>query len=215
MDIDTVEISPEQAAELLSLEESHFLDLKGIDITPANLSRTASAFANASGGELYVGIDEPVGKNGRERVWRGFPNVEAANPFLQVIEGMSPLGNHYEAEFLRTRGEDGAVLHFTILKTREIVLASNGKAYIRRSAQKLPVEGDEALQRLKYDKGISSFEDELVDAESSEVTNSAVVIDFMLRVIPTAEPDAWLEKQRLILKGRPTPSREYATLGVS
>jgi ATP-dependent DNA helicase RecG len=98
----------------------------------------------------------------------------------------------------------GLVLHLRFAKTREVIYASNGKAYVRRGAQSLPIEGDEVLQRLKYDKGISSFEDELVDAELNSITNSAVIIDFLLRVVPTAEPEVWLEKQRLIAKKRPT-----------
>jgi ATP-dependent DNA helicase RecG len=96
------------------------------------------------------------------------------------------------------------VLHLTLSKTREVIYASNGKAYIRRGAQSLPIEGDEVLQRLKYDKGISSFEDELVDADLNTITNSSVIIDFLLRVVPSAEPDVWLEKQHLIVRKRPT-----------
>ena len=88
--------------------------------------------------------------------------------------------------------------------TEDIVEASNQKVYVRRGAQKLPIRDEGALQRLKYDKGISSFEDEIVDAPTSEVANSSVVIEFMIRVIPTAEPETWLEKQRLTARGRPT-----------
>lgn len=204
MDIEIEEVSVDQVAELLSTDESHFMDLKGVDITPASLSKTVAAFANTSGGEIYLGIEEVMGKKGKERVWRGFDTPEAANAVLQVIEAMSPLGNHYEAEFLRAERQSGLVLHLVVLKTREIVEASNGKVYVRRGAQKLPVEGDEAIQRLKYDKGISSFEDELVDAEISEIANSTVILDFLIRVIPTAEPEVWLTKQRLIAKDRPT-----------
>ncbi len=166
MDIETFNVSPDQVAELLTTEESHFMDLKSVEITPASLSKTVAAFANTSGGEVYLGLEEIVGKKGKERVWRGFANPEEANAILQVVEGMSPLGNHYEAEFLKAEREPGVVLHLVILKTREIAHASNGKVYIRHSAQKLPVEGAEAIQRLKYDKGISSFEDELLDAEN-------------------------------------------------
>jgi len=204
MNVAVVGISGDQVEELLALEETHFLDVKSTAISPGSLGKTVSAFANTSGGEIYIGIEEVVRKKGVERIWRGFVNQEAANALLQVIEGMSPLGNHYEAEFLRAEDVKGTVLHLTVQKTREIVFASNGVAYIRRGAQKLPVEEDDALQRLKYDKGLSSFEDEVLDIESSEITNSTVVIDFLIRVVPSAEPEVWLQKQRLLAKGRPT-----------
>ncbi len=38
----------------------------------------------------------------------------------------------------------------------------------------------------------------------NDITNSEVVIDFLIRVVPTAEPEVWLAKQRLIVKDRPT-----------
>lgn len=75
---------------------------------------------------------------------------------------------------------------------------------MRRGAQSLPVEGEAALQRLRYDKGLSSFEDEPVAASTKDVSNSETVIDFLLNVVPTAEPEAWLEKQRVIVDGRVT-----------
>lgn len=204
MSIAVESLTSDQVTALLGIEETHFLDLKSIDIAPASLAKTVSAFANTSGGEIYLGIDEQVGANGEERVWRGFTNQEAANSVLQVLEQMSPLGNHCVATFLASDARPGLALLVTVFKTRDTLFAPNGKAYVRRGAQKLPVEGPDALQALKYDKGISTFEDELVDAESEVVTNSLTIIDFLLEVVPTAEPDVWLEKQRLMTKGRPS-----------
>jgi ATP-dependent DNA helicase RecG len=55
-----------------------------------------------------------------------------------------------------------------------------------------------------YDKGITSFADELMDVPVNELSNSVTIIEVMLTVVPTAEPEAFLEKQRVVLKGRPT-----------
>jgi ATP-dependent DNA helicase RecG len=43
---------------VLSYTEGHFLDLKAEEIKPSKLTKAISAFANADGGELYVGIAE-------------------------------------------------------------------------------------------------------------------------------------------------------------
>src|SRR5690606_11955117 len=78
------------------------------------------------------------------------------------------------------------------------------KVYVRRNAQSLPVLDGAALERLRYDKGVKSFEDELLDVDASEITNSNAVISFLLDVVPSAEPDVWLSKQRVLMNGRPT-----------
>lgn len=204
MNIEILDIDAEQMERLLSIDESHFLDLKAIDIAPAKVTAAVSAFANTSGGELYIGIDEAMGSDGRERTWRGFSSPEDANSLIQTLEAMSPLGNHYGFEFLRGPGVHGVVAHISVLKSKDVLLASNGKPYVRRGAQKLPVEGAEAMRRLHLDKGIASFEDELIDIDPIEITNSTTVINFIINVVPTSEPEAWLEKQRVISKSKPT-----------
>ncbi|OGB15626.1 MAG: ATP-dependent DNA helicase RecG [Burkholderiales bacterium RIFCSPLOWO2_12_67_14] len=193
-----------QYEALLAIEESHFIDLKGSEITPANLTKTASAFCNTGGGELFLGIEESVGLFGKQRKWNGLKDQEAANPFFQVIERMSPLGNHYAAEFLEAEGATGVVLHLTFFKTQDILTASSGKVHVRRSSQNLPVEGEEAIERLKYDKGIKSFEDEVTGAPLSEISNSIALLGFLLEVVPASEPEEWLSKQRVTVDGRAT-----------
>lgn len=100
-------ISSKDATKILALEEGHFFDLKAKEIEPAKLSRTISAFANTSGGEVYLGISE-IEKDGKKRrKWAGFKDFEAANAHLQVIESMGALGNHYQASFLECGGRRG------------------------------------------------------------------------------------------------------------
>jgi ATP-dependent DNA helicase RecG len=204
MSITVTRMADDEVEVLLTTEEGHFVDLKAVDISPASVTKAVSAFANTAGGELFIGVDERIGDAGRERTWRGFSTPEDANGLIQALEGMSPLGNHYTVDFLANEKQDGLVAHVNVFKAREILAASNGKIYVRRGAQKLPVEGEEALRRLKYDKGITSFEDELIDVPVDELSNSVTIIEFMLTVVPSAEPEAFLEKQRVVLKGRPT-----------
>ncbi|MGY2171532.1 ATP-binding protein [Pseudomonas gingeri] len=197
-------LTPEQHASLLSVEESHFIDLKSAEISPASLTKTIAAFCNTSGGEVFLGIEEVEGLDGKQRTWRGFGDQEQANAFFQVLEGMSPLGNHYSAEFLLSDGANGVILHLTLFKTQEILSASNGKIYVRRSSQNLPIDGDAAIERLKYDKGIKSFEDELANINIDEVSNSLVILEFLINVLPSSEPEEWLTKQRVADGNRPS-----------
>ena len=77
-------------------------------------------------------------------------------------------------------------------------------AYIRKGAQKLPVDTEEAVERLKLDKGIASYEDYKVQSDIQVIENSEVSLNFLLGVVPTAEPEPWLRKQRFIIDQQPT-----------
>lgn len=197
-------ISKTEAEELLRLSENHFRDLKAKEIAPAKLTQSVSAFANSSGGEIFIGVGEKDDASGKVRHWDGFFDEEAANAVIQTLEAMAPLANHYRAEFLSCKDFPGLVLKVTVQKTREILVASNGVVYVRKSAQKIPVQGDEALQKLRLDKGITSFEDEALAIRAEEITNSVTVIEFMLSEIPTGDPEKWLTSQALIVQGKPT-----------
>ncbi|ASA56420.1 ATP-binding protein [Vibrio gazogenes] len=202
--IETKKITAQDADRIKYLDESHFLDLKSKAIRPAKLTETISAFANTSAGEIYVGIEENDILTLKDRHWNGFNDVEEANGLLQAIERLSPLGNHYKAVFYSCDSEQGLILHLTIYKTSNILFASNKKAYIRRGAQKLPIESTEALKRLKYDKGITTFEDSLLSIPDEYITNSVVVIEFMINVVPMSEPESWLKNQLVFIDGKPT-----------
>jgi ATP-dependent DNA helicase RecG len=200
--ISVLKIADTEAEKVLKLEEGHFTDLKAIEITPAKLTRSLSAFANAEGGELFVGVDEDKLKT--SRMWRGFARIEDANGFIQAFEHLFPLGDECHYSFLESPKNVGAVLRVEIRKSRDIKVATDGRPYIRRGAQNLPVDTDEARTRLRRNKGITSFETEPVSVEKALITNSAPVINFMLEVIPTAEPEPWLKKQQLIVGDMPT-----------
>jgi ATP-dependent DNA helicase RecG len=202
MTIEKYNLSEEQRNQILHLEETHFCDLKAIDISPAKLSRTIAAFANADGGELYIGIAEDKASGGR--LWAGFNSMEAANGHIQPFEQLFPLGGDFDYCFLQSEIDPGLLLQVQIRKSADIKRATDGKVYLRRGAQNLPIDTHEAFKRLEYAKGISSFENETVDVPIDVIENSIPALEFMLGVVPTAEPHSWLSKQRLIRDNKPT-----------
>jgi predicted HTH transcriptional regulator len=65
---------------VLGYEEVHFGDLKAKELKPAKMSESVSAFANADGGELWIGIHENSAM--RQRSWNGFLRIEDANAHI-------------------------------------------------------------------------------------------------------------------------------------
>lgn len=200
--------------QLLTLTENHFIDLKAIEIKPAKLSKTVSAFANASGGEIFLGIAEIEKRGGRIRSWKGFAAPEDANGHIQALEVLAQLGSHYSARFLKNRNQDGFVLHITIPKSKSILKATDGTAYVRKNAQNLPVNTDAAIKRLELDKGIVSFEDEVVAIPVEAVIKSKTITEFSKSVTPHAEPESWLQSQFLLHKDQPTVAAALLYLDV-
>lgn len=202
MPISTVMIDQSQWQIIYDTGESHFFDIKSRDIAPGKLTKTLSAFANADGGELYIGVEEDKVK--KTRTWRGFDSDEDANGHLQIFETLFPLGNDFQYEFVSMPGMAGKLLHVNVLKTQDIKYASDGVIYIRRGAQGLPVNNPDKIKLLEYDKGISSFENEKVsDAEIELVTDSEAAKLLTTHVVPKADPADWLRKQRLIVDDKP------------
>lgn len=196
MAIEVSELSTDQTKRILQFEESHFLDLKAVDIKPAKISRHIAALANADGGEIYVGIDELDSHGSRQ--WRGFQNQEAANSLIQCVEDLFPFGSGVLLTFLKSPQHSGLVLKIEIDKSHDIKYASDGVPYLRRGAQSLPQKTEDQLTRLRLNKGITTFENETISVEPDVITNSITSLNFMIEIVPTAEPDAWMKKQKLL-----------------
>lgn len=191
-------ISDSEVKNILELEEGQFGDLKSRDISPAKLTRSISAMANADGGELYIGVEDDP------RDWRGHKSIEAFNGHLQIFEALFPLGHGFHYAFLECDGYEGFVLKIEILKSHDILRASDKKAYLRRGAQNLPQDDPSALERLKRNKGLVSFETELLNAEVDDILDSDAMHEFAREVIPSADIARWLRKQQLVRDDRPT-----------
>ena len=184
---------------LLAIEENHCNDFKSKDVEGKKLSRTISAFANASGGDVYLGIREENAT--KTKHWEGFNTIEDANGFIQMISNLLILTNNYEVVFLKHPVLATYVLQVTIFKTQSIVYCTDGKIpYVRKGAQNLPCDTPEKIRRLELDKGISSFENEVVaESDFSDVDNSAVWEKFKNSIVPDTSTEAWLKKQRLFV----------------
>lgn len=199
--IQTIIISQIDANKILTLQESHFLDFKSRKIEPKKLSKSLSAFANADGGELYVGIDEDKTKN--TFIWDGFEKIEDMNDIISVTDSIFQLSNESNCEIL-TIDQQSFILKIYVQKSREIKKTTDGKIYIRRSGSSLPIEpGSEQHENLKKSKGITSQEDQTINTSLDLVAESEIMSIFIKNISPQTQPLQFLNRQALVNMEKP------------
>lgn len=200
---EVIKISEEKIEELYKIEENYFNDFKAKDILPSRQSKTVSAFANASGGDIYLGIREE--NKTKTKYWEGFTHIEDANAHIQTLISMAPLDNFLEFTFLQNADTGLYVLQISVAKTKSITNASDGIPYVRHSASNLEVKTDADRKRLELDKGITSFENETVQETTlDDIESSDVLSDFVKAVIPQRDNLSWIKKQHLYESGHLT-----------
>ena len=200
-------ITDSECIMLFDIEENHFNDFKAKDIAARKLGKIISAFANASGGDIYVGIREE--NDTKIKHWEGFQYIEDANCFLQVLDNIANAENFYDIDFLKHPTLNTYVLKITIFKTNAVIHTADNKIFIRKGAQCLPVNTPEKIKRLELDKGITSYENETVrESELTDATESEVYQRFSSAIIPRVEPRSWLIKQRLVHEDKLTVAGE-------
>ncbi|MBR0484207.1 MAG: putative DNA binding domain-containing protein [Oscillospiraceae bacterium] len=204
MNLEERTLTEKEIGALFSIEENHFNDFKSKDIDPRKLSRTISAFANASGGDIYLGIREE--NDTKNKYWEGFHTIEDTNSVIQMIADLLIMANDYELVFLQHPKLKTYVLQITVFKTQAIIYCTDKKTpYVRKGAQNLPCNTAEKIRRLELDKGISTFEDEIVaQSDLSDVNNSDIWNVFKENIVPDINIEAWLKKQRLLINGKMT-----------
>lgn len=201
------DITNNELLRIFTIEENHFNEFKAKDISGKKFSKSISAFANASGGDVYIGIREE--RETKIKHWEGFESVEDANPFIQVLDSIKNVESFYEIDFIKHPTLNTYVLKVSIFKTNAIVYTTDDKIFVRKGAQSLPVDTPEKLRRLELDKGITSYENETVgESEISDATESDIYRKFSQEIIPETEPVKWLAKQRLIRENKLTVAGE-------
>lgn len=197
-------LTEKEIVALFAIEENHFNDFKAKDIEGKKLSRTISAFANSSGGDIYLGIREE--NDTKNKHWEGFNTIEEANGFIQMITDLLVMTSNYEIIFLKHPVLFTYILQITIFKTQAIIYSTDRKTpYVRKGAQNLPCNTIEKIKRLELDKGISSFENEMVvESELGDVDDSKIWKEFKNSIVPDTNTEIWLKKQRLYVEQKLT-----------
>lgn len=181
-------IPPEDAVNLSAKEEDHFYDRKAVAISGAKLQKVAVAFANADGGEVYVGIADDSDEPNPSKRWKGASLIEDYNQHIQALTEIQP-AIPMEISFLKNSGSDGYVLRIQIEKSQSVHRTSDGTVYERKGAQSLPIKDPARITALSFAKGAVSYEDFSVDgAVAEDVVDSSAISEFLADYSPQTDP---------------------------
>lgn len=194
--IETRSLEDGELIKILGKNEDHFFDVKSKDILPSKLQETFVAFANADGGEVYIGVEDKDSTRDRISPFR-FP--EEANDIIHVLlEQTVPSVEGVIVEFLTV--EEGYILHFSIPKSSKVHYTASGDCFIRLNAGKQKIKG-ERVTALSYSKGTLLYEKVGVTSVSqSEIKESLILANYMERIGTGLTPDTFLRKQRLLVE---------------
>ena len=184
----TKNISAADALLLATREEDHFFDRKAAAIKGAKLQKIAVAFANADGGEAFVGIADVKDEIEPQKRWSGAANIEDYNQQIQALTEVQP-ALPMELTFLKADGKPGYVLRIQIEKSQAVHRTSDNTVYERKGAQSLPVSDPIRITALSFAKGAISYEDYSVDsAVAEDVVDSPEIANFLRDYSPSTDP---------------------------
>lgn len=168
-------INPKLTLEYMTtVAENKYFDRKSSKIKPSDLATLISAFANAEGGTIAIGISDKT-----KRI-EGLHQCDEnkINLFLNAAkDGCVPMPK-YEEEFINVINDIGArdrilLLHISA-STEQIISVSNGSVYLRIGDKTRELKGED-LKNLEYAKGNRHYEDECsMDAELSDLDEALI-----------------------------------------
>ena len=151
----------ELTLDALKQSEGLYFDRKSGKIDCKDIAKHISAFSNANGGLLAIGLTD----NGDIE---GFQDLGQAklNEILKVPYNLLESIPDIEVEIVDVKNikqnKDKIVLFHIGISTDRLVKLTNGKAYLRVGDSSKELSPDDIL-RLELDKGIRRAEDEIVE----------------------------------------------------
>lgn len=183
--------------KLQTMTESQFFDRKSARLTAKDFSHQLSAFANASGGLVVIGIEDDGKITG--------VTEDKENAFRQAAFDNLQVPPEYKIEVIpcvMNSGETGNIMLFHIAPSaNEIIKLKNGDAYLRvgDSSRKLNAE---MLAALEYSKGIRSYESRIVDDATIDDLDKELIEQYTKLLGTTASSSLDLLKGRGLIKGK-------------
>ena len=191
--------------------ENKYFDRKSAKIKPSDLAPLISAFANAEGGTIVIGIsDKTLEIEGIHQY-----GMDKANEFIAIPKnGCKPMPQ-YNEEFLdviNSKGEEDQLLLLHIQPcVDQIVRTTNDSTYLRVGDKTKELKGDD-LRNLEYAKSTRHFEDEINRDASIEDLDEELISEYKEKLDASHLPTEQVLKARAFIKSQ--DGNDYLTNAV-
>lgn len=163
----------------LDLREWSVFECKRAAIKPADLLETVVSFANAEGGYIVVGLEDPDKAQGEARLIGIAENLDNVSEILKLLEKeIDPpliLWNKVYLDIVNTKGVKDKLLVINVKKSNDVHSLRRGDTFVRRGSQNVKI-GSGEIMRIKYEKGAIKFE-----AEKSSIVSLEGLDEDLLR----------------------------------
>ena len=181
-------ISHSDEIALCTKAEDHFYDRKAAAIKGAKVQKVAVAFANADGGEFYIGIADDKDQPDPNKRWNGLENIEGYNSHIQSLMEVQP-ALPVEMTFLKSESKPNYILKVQVEKSQSVHKTADQSIYERKGAQSLPVTDPERITALSFAKGAVSYEDSIAESALAEdVFETNEILGFLKDYSPSSDP---------------------------
>ena len=191
------EINESEFNSIIEIWEWDFCDYKSWKIIPNDLQETIVAFANANWGDIYVWINDK--KNNYSLSW--FESIENTEWIMDAIyRDINPSIEWISHEFLLYKKQ--ILIKVSIPASKKIHMTSKQEVFQRKWSKKCKLN-HESISELKYQKGISTFEDQTKEIDIEILIQSEYFNNYLKRINHSLNPVAYLMRNNFIYKSKP------------
>lgn len=157
-------------------DENKYFDRKSAAIKPTDLAQHVSAFANAEGGTLVIGVSD---KTKRIEGINSF--ADKINSFIAVPKDCCKPVPQYKEEFLDVTNYSGKPDRILLLhifsSTDQIIRTTNDSTYLRIGDKSKELKGDD-LRNIEYAKSTRHYEDECCEEAEVEDLDTQLIAEY-------------------------------------
>lgn len=181
-----------------TLKENQYFDRKSARKDDRKIAKHISAFANAAGGKLVVGIEDNGEVTGFRR--NGARDIENFERAALATCTPTPIVHRERISVVNSSGEDDLVLVLDIepSTSHSVARMSDGDVFLRQNDKSVKLNREQVIA-LEFDKGQRIFEDELVkDSSIDDVDHE--VLDRYKEILGTEVSDEQVLRSRRFMR---------------